>query len=609
MTDYVWGPITTDVDGKYIWNTGPGDWNTAADWLQGDSLAFGSLTPGDVPGSGSGASDGSQDNVTLNAGQFLGLPASYSSTTFPVDVVIGSGVVVLDNLTLAGFNSGAGRGSARWPTLAVHGATLIVNGSIGDSSKVDFFPFPRQLPASGGGEIDLGGGATVEIGGAVASDVSFAFEDGADNTLALGTVTSDATPFLFGFTETNNLDLTSVKFTGGQPQLVETSSPLWWNASPPYVGYVHSRPVLDYYTLSIAEGGVTYTFNLDAATSGRGFLAMPDASGEGTLIIDIACYRRGARIATARGEVAVEDLSVGDTVLTAGGGTRPIRWIGSRRVECSRHPDPRAVWPVRIAAHAFGENQPRRDLWVSPGHNLFVNGALIPAIALANGVTLAQVPDDSVAYYHVELDAHDILLAENLPAESFLDCGNRSAFANSDGPVALFPDFARTRPGESCHPVCATGPRVEAAKAALLERARASGFTTTGDADLHLRADGARIDPTTHGGRHAFDVPEGARTLRLVSRVWSPGHMSPESSDARALGVLVTRLEVDGVARDLATLGDGWREVESPAWRWTGGDAALPAGARIVVDVDGEALYWRPRGAEAELFGAACLSA
>ena len=35
MTDYVWGPITV-VDGSFIWNTDPGDWNTAADWLQGN---------------------------------------------------------------------------------------------------------------------------------------------------------------------------------------------------------------------------------------------------------------------------------------------------------------------------------------------------------------------------------------------------------------------------------------------------------------------------------------------------------------------------------------------------------------------------------------------
>ena len=484
--------------------------------------------------------------------------------------MINSGVVELDTLTLAGFNGDAGRGSGRWPTLAVQGATLIVNGSIGDSSEVNLPPSTLTRQASGGGEIDLGGGATVEIGGAVPSDVAFDFEDGADNTLALATVTSDATPFLFGFVENNNLDLTSVKFTGGQPQLTGSLvSPVLGAGRPQQTCIILLHPF-------------DYRRRRHLYVQSRRRLIRPGFSG------DARRQRRGhadhrhrllsprRRIATARGEVAVEDLSAGDTVLTAGGGTRPIRWIGSRRVECSRHPDPRAVWPVRIAAHAFGDNQPRRDLWVSPGHNLLVSGALIPAIALANGVTIAQVPVDSVEYHHVELDAHDILLAENLPAESYLDCGNRSAFANSDGPVALFPDFARTRPAESCHPVCATGPRVEAAKAALLERARASGFTTTGDADLHLRADGARIDPTTHGGRNAFDVPEGARTLRLVSRVWSPGHMSPESTDARALGVLVTRLEVDGVARDLTALGDGWREMESPAWRWTGGDAALP---------------------------------
>jgi hypothetical protein len=58
-----------------------------------------------------------------------------------------------------------------------------------------------------------------------------------------------------------------------------------------------------------------------------------------------------------------------------------------------------------------------------------------------------------------------VLLAENLPAESYLDTGDRSNFANSDGPVALYPDFAsRVWDAEGCAPLVVTGPELEAAQ-------------------------------------------------------------------------------------------------------------------------------------------------
>jgi hypothetical protein len=155
-----------------------------------------------------------------------------------------------------------------------------------------------------------------------------------------------------------------------------------------------------------------------------------------------ACYVRGARILAARGEIAVEALRVGEYVVTASGALRPIVWIGHRRIDILRHPDPDAVRPVRIRAHAFGEGLPHRDLWLSPEHAVFVEEKLIPIGRLVNGGTIAEQPVERVEYWHVELESHDVLLAEGLPAESYLDCGNRRAFDNSgDGVVALHPDW------------------------------------------------------------------------------------------------------------------------------------------------------------------------
>ncbi|MEJ0018702.1 MAG: Hint domain-containing protein [Acetobacteraceae bacterium] len=146
----------------------------------------------------------------------------------------------------------------------------------------------------------------------------------------------------------------------------------------------------------------------------------------------------------------------------------PVTWIGHRRVDCARHPAPRRVWPVRVAAHAFGAGRPERDLYLSPDHALYVDEVLIPVKYLVNGTTVAQVVRRSVRYYHVELPRHAILLAENLAAESYLDTGDRSGFANGGGAVALHPDFAsRIWEAQGCAPLVVAGPKLAAARARL----------------------------------------------------------------------------------------------------------------------------------------------
>ena len=121
----------------------------------------------------------------------------------------------------------------------------------------------------------------------------------------------------------------------------------------------------------------------------------------------------------------------------------PVRWVGWRRIDCTRQPRAEEVWPVRVSAGAFGPGVPHRGLWVSRDHAVFLEGLLIPVRTLINGASIAQVRCDAVAYFHVELAEHGVLLAEGLPAESYLDTGNRSAFAN--GGVAL-PQY-RVEPG------------------------------------------------------------------------------------------------------------------------------------------------------------------
>ena len=133
----------------------------------------------------------------------------------------------------------------------------------------------------------------------------------------------------------------------------------------------------------------------------------------------------------------VEALRAGDLVASAFGALRRVRWLGHRRIDCRRWPRPEQAWPVRVRAGTFGDLSPLRDLLLSPDHAVFVNDVLIPIRHLINGSTIAQVPVDRVTYHHIELAEHDVLLAEGLPAESFLDMRDGSKYANRAGPARL----------------------------------------------------------------------------------------------------------------------------------------------------------------------------
>ena len=188
------------------------------------------------------------------------------------------------------------------------------------------------------------------------------------------------------------------------------------------------------------------------------------------------CFASGTRIRTERGDVAVEALRIGYRVVTSSGRLREVRWLGHRTLESRKHPHPAAVMPIRIAAHAFGKNRPARDLDVSPGHAICVDvggEVLIPAAALVNGTSIRQVSCDAVTYWHVELESHDILLAEGLPAESYLEMGNRGFFKEADVvSLGAEPDGRGPTHADFCRPYHDHGPLLDAVRAMLNARAR-----------------------------------------------------------------------------------------------------------------------------------------
>lgn len=320
---------------------------------------------------------------------------------------------------------------------------------------------------------------------------------------------------------------------------------------------------------------------------------------------ETACYVAGTRIATERGPVAVERLRRGDRVRTVlGRGYAPVIWTGRREVRCASHPRPHEVWPVRIAAGAFGTGQPVRDLLVSPGHALFVDGALVPAGALLNGSTITQPPCETVCYHHFELPTHDIALAEGLPAESYVDAGNRNSFSDAGKVVMAIPDFSPSRAGvRRCAPWLQDTAALQPLRARLRARAILLGYRESADPCLRVEAtqDGraVRLDARLSGASVVAMVPPGVSAVRLVSLTAVPAEQLANSGDRRHLGVAVSRILLDGVELPLddRRLGLGWHDAEH-GLRWTAGLAAitlpeLPRPQRLEVTTVPMLRYWQ----------------
>jgi hypothetical protein len=212
------------------------------------------------------------------------------------------------------------------------------------------------------------------------------------------------------------------------------------------------------------------------------------------------------------------------------------------------------------------------------------SGVLAPARLLANGITIRQVESaERLEYFHIELDTHDVILAEGAPAETFVDCDNCFMFQNAAEFGGLYPDDRRPA-WEFCAPRIEPGSAgLHAIRRALLARAEALGRVTH-DPDLHLIADGEVIRAQSVAGLiWRFALPEGARALAIASRNMVPAETEAAAADGRALGVAVERIVLGGgggrrveIGHDCADLGAGFHADEG-SHRWTDGRGSLPA--------------------------------
>ncbi len=265
-------------------------------------------------------------------------------------------------------------------------------------------------------------------------------------------------------------------------------------------------------TLLVLEGGTPIyrfgnfrgdpTLNYQAAET---TITDPLTGTPGVAAIDVfVCFARGTRIRTPNGERRVETLREGELVLVADAGearAKRVRWVGQRRLDLAAHARPELAAPIRFRAGALGEGLPMRDLLVSPDHALLIEGRLVRAKLLINGMSIVQERGLAAVSYSMSNWTTMRSCWPRVSAESYLDTGNRGFFANSGLPLVLHPDLMAEVPeAPSCAPHACSVAEVEPIWRTLAERARAMGAvapqrTVSVDPDLRLLVNGTVVRP------------------------------------------------------------------------------------------------------------------
>ncbi|MCP1203322.1 Hint domain-containing protein [Acetobacter oryzoeni] len=319
----------------------------------------------------------------------------------------------------------------------------------------------------------------------------------------------------------------------------------------------------------------------------------------------ITCFLTGSMIRTTTGEVAVEDVRIGDEVIAFDWRNnadivRPVVWVGKARatVRPELHDD-EAGWPVRILKDAIADGVPYKDMLITAEHCLFFKDCFVPVRMLVNGMSIFY--DKSITsydYYHIETEQHSIITADGMLTESYLDTGNRSSF-RQEGKVATLRGAVKSWADDAGAPLGVARSFVEPLFRALEWRENSvvgiqipsETMELTDDPDLHLVTDtGATVRPmrkTAH--QYSFMLPPDTQSVRIVSRASRPSDViGPFVDDRRHMGVAVAdvrllcaKRQFDITSHLQAEKPEGWYETDWTDCAWTNGNAELSLGDHL----------------------------
>lgn len=405
------------------------------------------------------------------------------------------------------------------------------------------------------GQAVVSSGGTLVVNGTVGSNSILLSGDGA-NLVISGTTMPTNT--ISGWSPTDTIELASIPAASVTSVTTTSTGITFYTANGNYALNV--------------PGASTYGYNLSSDSNGG--------------LIYTTCFAEGTLIMTPDGEATVETLVPGTLVMTPKG-AMSVKWLGHRSITVSSQPVPEENWLVRIREGALADGVPSRDLLVTQEHCMVFEGKLVPARMLVNDVSiLIDRTINSYTYYHVELESHEAIWAENALTESYLDTGNRNQFDNHTV-TAIFGGSSKAGGSETL-PLETSRAFVEPIYAAIAARAGSATHQPelTNDPDLHLVTNsGQVIRPLRQvNDRIMFMIPANVATVSLVSRASRPSDtIGPFVDDRRDLGVLVGDISLFA-PREAVSLTthlsvaelSGWHSLESSAYRWTEGNAALP---------------------------------
>jgi hypothetical protein len=269
-----------------------------------------------------------------------------------------------------------------------------------------------------------------------------------------GTVAGFNGTTIAGFNSHDQLDLTDLSFAAGDTATLDSTS--------------------DVLTIKDSGGTVLATIHFDGSVTGDLFKLVSDGHG-GTFAEEsdyAACYCQGTRIRTPGGEGLVEELKIGDPVMTSGGDALPVKWVGRRSYRDWLAVGNGEVQPICFKAGSIADGVPARDLYVSPEHAMFLDGMLVPARHLVNGVSIVKIEGmEAVDYFHLEFDRHVVIFADGAAAESFVDDDSRMMFHNAGEYRRLYPDEPMHKGAEFCAPRVEAGYALETLRRSLAGRA------------------------------------------------------------------------------------------------------------------------------------------
>ncbi|WP_124297711.1 Hint domain-containing protein [Acetobacter pasteurianus] len=314
----------------------------------------------------------------------------------------------------------------------------------------------------------------------------------------------------------------------------------------------------------------------------------------------LVCFLPGSMIRTPDGDVAVEDIQIGDQVVVFDWEhnkevTRPVVWVGKARATVRAGlPDDEAGYPVRILKNAIADGVPYKDMLITAEHCLFFKNRFVPVRMLVNGMSIYY--DKSLLsydYYHLETEQHSVITADGMLTESYLDTGNRSSF-RQEGKVATLRGTVKNWKDNAAAPLGVDRSFVEPLFRALEWRENSvvgcqiapETVEMTNDPGLHLLTrTGAVIRPMRKTEHHySFMLPPNTDAVRIISRANRPSDViGPFVDDRRNMGVAVGKIHLQCAKQQIDITSHlqenkpaGWHATDWTDCAWTNGDAVLP---------------------------------